>query len=124
MTLKGTSINQNNIFYKSTNPKISIVLGTFNAEFCLKNALLSIQNQDFDDIEIVIVDDYSKDNTIKLIKEFMEKDKRIKFYQNKENKGTLYTKTKGILHSRGKYVMILDQDDMYTQKDVFSTLYS
>ena len=124
MTLKGNLINKNNIFYKSTNPKISIVIGTFNAEFCLKNALLSIQNQDFDDIEIVIVDDYSKDDTVKLIKEYMKKDKRIKFYQNKENKGTLYTKSKGVLHSRGKYVMILDQDDMYTQKDVFSTLYS
>ena len=124
MILKGNLINKNNIFFKSTNPKISIVIGTFNAEFCLKNALLSIQNQDFDDIEIVIVDDYSKDDTIKLIKEYMKKDKRIKFYQNKKNKGTLYTKTKGVLHSRGKYVMILDQDDMYTQKDVFSTLYS
>ena len=124
MTLKGNLINKNNIFYKSTNPKISIVIGTFNAEFCLKNALLSIQNQDFDDIEIVIVDDYSKDDTVKLIKEYMKKDKRIKFYQNKKNKGTVYTKTKGVLHSRGKYVMILDQDDMYTQKDVFSTLYS
>ena len=124
MTLQGTLINKNKTFSKSSDPKISIVIGTFNAEVFLKNALLSIQNQDFDDIEIVIVDDYSKDDTVNLIKEYMKIDKRIKFYQNRENKGTLYTKAKGVMHSKGKYVMIIDQDDIYTQKDVFSTLYS
>ena len=124
MTLQGTLINKNKTFSRSSDPKISIVIGTFNAEVFLKNALLSIQNQDFDDIEIVIVDDYSKDDTVNLIKEYMKIDKRIKFYQNRENKGTLYTKAKGVMHSKGKYVMIIDQDDIYTQKDVFSTLYS
>ena len=53
----------------------------------------------------------------------MKKDPRILLYQNIENKGTLYTKTRGILYSRGKYIMILDQDDMFTQKYALSTLY-
>ena len=58
-----------------------------------------------------------------IIKEFMKKDKRIKLYENKKNKGILFSKSKGILKSNGKYVMILDQDDIYIQTDVFSTLY-
>ena len=53
----------------------------------------------------------------------MVKDKRIILYKNKENKGMLYTKTKGILKAKGKYIMLLDVDDIYLQKDAFSTLY-
>ena len=124
MSINGTLINKNEIFIKSENPKISIIISVYNAEQYLKNAITSIHNQDFKDIEIIIVDDCSKDNTVNVIKELMEKDPRISFYQNKENKGTLYTKTKGVLLSKGKYVMILDQDDIYTQKDCFSTLYN
>jgi glycosyltransferase involved in cell wall biosynthesis len=42
----------------------------------------------------------------------MIKDPRIILYQNEENKGMLYTKTRGVLHAKGKYVMILDVDDL------------
>jgi glycosyltransferase involved in cell wall biosynthesis len=124
LILNNTLINKDKIFHKIKNPKISIVIPTFNAEGYIQKSILSIQNQNFKDIEIIIVDDYSKDKTIYLIKELMKKDERIKLIRNDKNKGTLYTKTKGILNAKGKYVMILDQDDLYTQKDVFSTLYS
>lgn len=123
MAMNGTLYNPNEIFKKSENPKISIIVTVFNGEAYLKSALLSIQNQDFKDIEIIIVDDCSKDNSINLIKEFMIKDPRIILYRNEENKGALYTKTRGILHAKGKYVMILDVDDIYSQRDAFSTLY-
>jgi glycosyltransferase involved in cell wall biosynthesis len=70
-----------------------------------------------------MVDDCSKDNSVNLIKELMIKDPRIILFQNKENKGMLYTKTRGVLLAKGKYVLILDMDDIYTQRDAFSTLY-
>ena len=124
MSINYTLYNPNNIFHKTNNPKISIIIGTFNAEHYINNSLFSIQNQDFKDIEIIIVDDCSRDKTVNKIKELMKNDPRIILYQNAENKGTLYTKTKGVLNSNGEYVMILDQDDMYTQRDVFSTLYN
>ena len=122
--MRGILFSKENFIPKNNNPKISIIIGTFNAEFYIKNAILSIQNQNFKDIEIIIVDDNSKDNTVPVIKELMKKDERIELYQNKENKGTLYNKARGVMSAKGKYVMILDQDDIYTQKDVFSTLYS
>jgi glycosyltransferase involved in cell wall biosynthesis len=124
MVLNHTFYIKNQTFQKSNNPKISIIISTCNAELYINNTLFSIQNQDFTDIEIVIVDDMSEDNTVNIIKELMEIDPRIQLYINEENKGTIYTKTKGVLKSTGKYVMILDQDDMYTQKDAFSTLYN
>ena len=95
----------------------------YNAEGFIKNALFSIQNQDFKDIEIIAIDDGSKDKSVNIVKEFMKKDPRIILIQNGENKGTLYTKTKVIFNSKGKYVMILDQDDLYIQKEALSTLY-
>ena len=123
MAMNGTLYNPNEVFKKLENPKISIVVTVFNGEAYLKSALLSIQNQDFKDVEIIIVDDCSKDNSVNLIKEFMIKDPRIILYRNEENKGALYTKTRGVLHAKGKYVMILDVDDIYAQRDAFSTLY-
>ena len=101
-----------------------MVISVYNGEGYLKTALRSIQNQNFKDIEIILIDDYSSDQSIKLIRELMKEDPRIIFLKNKKNKGALYTKTRGILLSKGKYVLSLDEDDLYTSNDVFSSLYS
>ena len=53
----------------------------------------------------------------------MKNEPRISFYKNEQNKGILYTKTKGVLLAKSKYVMILDDDDKYLQRDAFTTLY-
>ena len=84
--LNGVLIDKNKKFYASKNPKISVVISVYNGEAFLKSAILSIQNQDFKDIEIVIVDDCSKDNSLYLIKNFMINDSRIVlFFYLKEN---------------------------------------
>ena len=100
-----------------------MVVPLFNAEGYIKYNLCSIQKQNFHDIEIIIVDDYSKDNSVNSVKDLMKKDLRIILYQKEENKGTLYSKTKGVLMAKGKYVLVSDQDDMYIQNDAFSTMY-
>ena len=110
--------------YKIKKPKISIIISTFNGECFIKPVVRSIQNQDFLDVEIIIVDDFSQDNTIQLIKELMKDDPRIKLISNNKNKGTLYTKTKGVLFAKGKYVMTLDHDNLYSSKFTFSLLYN
>ena len=123
LVLNHTKIDKNKIYYTSKNPKISIVITLYNGEAFLNTALLSIQNQDLKDIEIVMIDDCSKDNSVNLIKELMKTEPRIVLYQNNENKGMLYTKSKGILLSKGKYIMVMDVDDIYVQRDAFTTLY-
>ena len=70
-----------------------------------------------------MVDDRTIDNSINLIKELMTKDPRIILIQNEENKSTFYSKAKGILNAKGKFVMTLDEDDLFAQKDALSTLY-
>ena len=110
-------------YLKISTPKISVVITVFNGEGYIKPVLRSIQNQDFLDLEIIIVDDCSKDNSIAKIKELMEEDRRIKLLRNEENRGTLYTKTRGVLSSSGKYVVTLDHDNLYSNKYTFSILY-
>lgn len=124
MIKNGTLYDKGRIYYPTDNPKISIVLPVWNGEGFLNETLLSIQNQDFKDIEIIIVDDHSTDNSVDLIKYLMKTEPRISFYQNEENKGALYTKSRGVLLSKGKYIMIIDDDDKYLQREAFTTLYT
>ena len=123
LVLNGTLIDKDKIYYPSKYPLISIVISVYNGEAYLKTALISIQNQDLKNIEIIIVDDGSKDNSLILIKELMKTEPRIILLENGENRGPLYTKSKGVLNARGKYVMTLDEDDIYCQRDAFSSLY-
>ena len=124
LVFNGTVLDKDKIYYPSNNPKISIVISVFNGEAYLKTAILSIQNQNLKDIEIVLVDDGSKDNSVNLIKELMKTEPRIVLYENGENKGTLFTKSKGVLNSKGKYVIVMDEDDIFVQRDAFSSIYA
>ena len=110
-------------FYKRENPEISIVISTFNGEVYLKPIVRSVQNQNFLNIEIIIVDDGSMDKSVEVVKELMNEDRRIKLLTNGINRGTLYTKTRGVLNAKGKYVMTLDHDNLYATEDAFSELY-
>ena len=116
-------LNPNEKFYKSKNPKIGVIIPMYNAEGYIENAIYAIENQDFKDIEVIIIDDNSKDNSVDIVKQLIKRDPRIYLYQNKETKGTLYSKSKGVSLSRAKYVLVSDQDDLYTQKDAFSSMY-
>ena len=90
-------------------PLISFNIVTFNRASFLKKCLSSIQNQYFKDIEIVIVDDGSTDETIQIIDSF--KDLPIKFFQNEKNAGISFSRNRAAKLSEGKYIAILDSDD-------------
>ena len=108
----------------STHPKISIILPLYNASQYLHYSLRSIQNQNFKDIEIIIIDDNSPDDTLLKVKKYMEEDPRIKLIENKENRKIMYSKSLAALNAKGKYIMQLDQDDLFIRDDVFEMLYN
>jgi glycosyltransferase involved in cell wall biosynthesis len=114
----------NQKFNISKHPKISVIIPVYNQEIIIKRALRSIQNQNLKDIEIILINDFSTDNTLKTIKQFQNEDSRIKIINNKRNKGTLYSRCIGTLHSIGYYILPLDNDDMYLDKDIFNILYN
>ena len=99
-------------FIKRENPKISIIITVYNQEKYLKMIYASIQKQSLKDIEIIFVDDASTDNSSIIIKEFMKIDKRIIYVRNEENKRAFYSRNRGVLISRGEYILAIDPDDL------------
>ena len=95
------------------NPKITVVIAVYNAHEYLKKTIRSIQNQKMEEIEIIIIDDFSKDNSKELILKMQKEDPRIKYIQNKENRGTLYSRSIGALNAKAKYIMTIDNDDLF-----------
>ena len=76
------------------------------------------------DIEIIIIDDNSKDNSLKIIKSYMKEEKRIKLIKNNENRKILFCKSFAALKSKGKYIIEIDQDDMFINKETFEIVYN
>ena len=105
-------------------PKLSVIIPVFNGGDYLKRSLKSVQNQKFNDIEIILIDDNSSDDSLKIIRNFMKKDKRIKIIENKENRRILFSKSFAALNSKGKYIIEIDQDDVFIGNDVFGILYN
>ena len=106
----------------SKEPKFSVVVPVFSVEKWIKRTIRSAQNQNFTDIEIVLIDDFSKDNSLKIMEEMSKEDPRIKLIKNNENKGTLYSRCIGALMSKGKYILPMDSDDMFLNTDFFYIL--
>jgi len=90
-------------------PKVSIIIPTYNRAELLHTAITSVLNQTYQDFEILIIDDASKDNTQEVVKSF--NDRRIKYIRHKENKGEAVARNTGIMNSNGEYIAFLDDDD-------------
>jgi len=121
--------NLNFKFYKKKdliahNPKISVIIPIYNGGKYLNHSLKSVQNQKMKDIEIIIIDDNSNDDSLKIIKNYMKNDKRIRLIKNQENRKILFCKSLAALNSKGKYIIELDQDDMIIKDDAFNFLYN
>ena len=107
----GTLIG-NTRYKRNINPKFTIIVPVYNRENCIKRAIRSIQNQSYKNIEIILVDDNSKDNSVKIIEELKKKDKRIRLIKHKKNQGTLITRNDGALKARGEFITFVDPDDL------------
>ena len=106
------NFDNNDDFIKRDKPKISLIMTIYNQENFVKYIYSSIQNQQLKDIEIIIIDDHSTDNSSKIINKFKEKDNRIIYIKNKINKGAFYSRNQGVLLSKGEYILIIDPDDL------------
>jgi glycosyltransferase involved in cell wall biosynthesis len=97
------------------NKLVSIAMCTYNGDRFIKEQLDSILNQTYKNLEIIITDDCSSDNTVKIIKEYMQKDDRIKFFQNEQNMGFVKNFEKAISLCSGEYIALADQDDRWKE---------
>lgn len=93
---------------------VSIIMAAYNAEKTIENAIKSVLNQTYTNFELLVVDDASKDKTVKIVKKFCEQDKRVKLFLNDENKGISYTRKRALDNTNGMWIAILDSDDEWT----------
>jgi glycosyltransferase involved in cell wall biosynthesis len=103
-------------------PKVSVIVPVYNAEKYIKKCLISIVNQTLRDLEIIIINDKSKDKSQKIIEEISKKDERIKVIQNKTNKGLYWCRNTGLKEAKGEFIGFVDSDD-WINKNMFKELY-
>ena len=120
--LKNVLINDKNNFEQISQepPKVSAVIPVYNSKSLIHRCIRSIQNQDILNLEIILVNDYSTNDTLEYIETFQKEDPRIKIINNKKNMGTLYSRSIGALSAKGELIFPIDNDDLFLDKDVFS----
>lgn len=101
-------------------PFFSVILPTYNREDVIQNAIESVLNQKFENWELIIVDDGSTDNTVKIVKQY--DDARIKYYWKKNEERSI-ARNFGIERAIGAYICFLDSDDEYLDNH-FETLFN
>jgi glycosyltransferase involved in cell wall biosynthesis len=103
--------------------KLSICIPTYQRENWLRECLGSLAPQiTSDEVEVVVIDNYSQDNTSRVVNEFIKKNQRIRYYRNEQNLGYSGGQTKCFEHARGDYTAILCDDDLYLDGEVAEIL--
>lgn len=91
---------------------VSVVVPVYNGEKTIERCVESVLNQSYKEIQVILVDDGSKDQSLSLCKEFAKRDSRV-LVTTKKNGGVSSARNCGIEQSRGKYIMFLDSDDWF-----------
>lgn len=102
--------------------KISIVVAVYNAEKTLKKCIESLLNQTYENTEIILVNDCSKDNSLDICNEYSKANDNVKVISNERNSGVSDTRNNGIDNSTGEYICFVDSDD-YVESNYIEVLY-
>lgn len=101
-------------------PKVTVIIPAYNSEEYIGRCLDSVLSQTFQDFEILVINDGSKDNTGEIVKEYSKKDKRIKYMEQK-NMGVARTRNRAIHLAKGDLIAFIDNDD-FIDDDYLETL--
>ncbi|EJL6998688.1 glycosyltransferase family 2 protein, partial [Vibrio cholerae] len=94
---------------------VSVIMPAYNSSLTIKDSIKSVIVQSYKNIELIIVDDCSEDNTVEIIQSFSTLDPRIKLIRNMINLGVAKSRNKAIADARGEYVAFLDSDDIWCE---------
>jgi len=98
-------------------PLVSIILPTYNRDKHIERAIKSVLNQSYQNMELIIVDENSTDNTPKIVSELQKQDSRIIFSKNETKLGFVKSLNKGLKIAQGKYIARIDDDDEWIDED-------
>ena len=106
------------------NPKISVIIPVYNTEQYLAECLDSVINQSLKEIEVIIINDKSPDNSISIIKDYAKRDNRILVIDKSINEGVGQARNDGLKKARGEFVCFMDSDDLYSDNSALGKLYN
>lgn len=92
---------------------VSVIMPCFNSEKHIKDSVNSVINQTYFNWELIVIDDASSDNSIKIVKEIFKDDSRLRLIENKDQRGAALSRNIGINAAKGTYVAFLDSDDIW-----------
>ncbi|CEI73874.1 glycosyltransferase family 2 protein [Romboutsia hominis] len=92
---------------------VSIITPMYNSGKFIRNTIESVLNQTYEDWEMIIVDDCSKDESPEIVKSYTKKDERIKYIRVSENKGVSNARNVALKNASGRYIAFLDSDDIW-----------
>ncbi len=99
-------------------PFFSVIMPVYNSQKYLRRAIDSVLGQSFMELELILVDDCSIDDSLNILREYQKKDSRVIITRTKVNKGVANARNEGIKFVRGRYLTFVDSDD-YIEKDLF-----
>lgn len=94
-------------------PLVSVITACYNGAEFIEHTIKSVQNQTYTNWELLIIDDFSKDNSTSIIMNYCTLDSRIKLFENIKNRGAGYTRNVGVEASVGRFIAFLDADDQW-----------
>ena len=97
-------------------PFVTIITPSFNSEKHISLTIESIIKQTYENWKLIIIDDFSKDNSVNVIKSYIFEDDRIQLIQNPSNRGAAFSRNVGLSESKSDYIAFLDSDDLW-EKD-------
>lgn len=103
-------------------PKVSIIVPVYNEEEYVSTCLISLINQTLDDIEIILIDDNSTDNSLNILLDYAKKYPNIKVYHNEKNIGQGASRNRGLSLATGEYIGFVDSDD-YIRNTMYEDMY-
>lgn len=97
-------------------PLISIIMPAYNCEKYIEDSIKSVLYQTYQNWELIVIDDKSKDNTYALLNKLKVQDNRIKVFQNERNMGVGQTRNRGVELANGQWIAFLDSDDLWKKE--------
>ena len=92
--------------------KVSVIMAAYNAERTIKAAIESVLSQTYRDLELIVVDDCSRDATLQVVNSFA--DPRIRVLRHEQNRGVSSSRHEAVLAAKGQWIAVLDSDDLWT----------
>ena len=100
------------------NDLVSIVTPIYNSDKYIKTAIDSVQAQTYQNWELILIDDFSQDDTLNILENIIKNDSRIKLIKLNSNCGSAYARNKGIELAKGRYLAFLDSDDVWFKNKI------